>query len=106
MDRRSSGIGAIQTGDQPSARLGLARRLGRRLEGVLDDGLEHVDVLEEPAAAVVGDPAEGLRPVLVEALPDLDEAGLVEHLEVPAEVAVGEVAQLLEVGEDHARGGG
>ena len=42
----------------------------------------------------------------MEPLPDLDEAGLVEHLEVPAEVAVGQVAEFLEVGEDDAAGVG
>ena len=40
--------------------------------------------------------------LLVESLPDLDEAGLVQDLEVPAEVAVGEVAEFLQVGEDDA----
>ena len=80
---------------------------GRRLdagglEGVLDDGFEDVDVFEEPAPAVVGEPAEGLGAVVVESLPDLDEAGLVQDLEVPAEVAVGEVAEFLQVGEDDA----
>src|SRR5271157_5762564 len=76
--------------------------LGCRLESVLDHGLEDVDVLEEPAATLVGDPAKGLRAILVEPFPDLDEAGLVEDLEMTAEVAVGQVAQLLEVREDDA----
>src|SRR5271157_1538050 len=76
--------------------------LGGRLESVLDQGLEDVDVLEEPAATLVGDPAKGLRAILVEPFPDLDEAGLVEDLEMTAEVAVGQVAQLLEVREDDA----
>ena len=70
------------------------------------DVLQHVDVFEEPPAALVGEPAEGLRALVVEALPDLDEPLLVEHLEVPAEVAVGQGAEVLQVGEEEALGVG
>ena len=43
---------------------------------------------------------------MVEALPDLDESGLVQDLEMPAEVSVGEMAELLQLREDDARAGG
>src|ERR1700731_4202905 len=76
------------------------------VEGVADDGLEHVDIVQKPAPAFVGDPAQGLGTVLVEPFPDFDEAGLVQDLEVPAEVAIGQVAEFLEVGEDQAAGVG
>ena len=76
----------------------------RGLRGVLDDGFEDIDVLEEPAPSFVGDAAEGLRPFLVVAFPDLDQAGLVQDLEVPAQVAVGQVAEFFQVREDNATG--
>ena len=41
--------------------------------------------IEEAAAALVGQAAEGLGAVVAEALPDLNEARLVQGLEVPAE---------------------
>src|SRR5438046_889546 len=47
--------------------------------------------------------AKRLRPIVLEALPDLDEAGFAENLQVPAQVAVGQGAQILQIVEDQAR---
>src|SRR5690242_6790172 len=40
-----------------------------------------------------------MRPVSFVALDDFDQAGLLQHLEIPAEIAVGQPAKLLQVGE-------
>ena len=52
------------------------------------------------------DPAQRLRPVALEALGHLDQPGLLQHLQVAAEVAVGEAAEPLQVGEHQALGVG
>ena len=71
--------------------------------GVGDHRLEHGDVLLEPLAAVRRQAAERLRAVVLHALPDLDEPRLLQHLQLAAQVAVGERAQRLEVVEQQAR---
>src|SRR5512135_1282106 len=68
-------------------------------QGIGDDVFEDADVFEEAATSLLGQAAEGLGAVLLEPLADLDESGLVEDLEVPAEIAVGQGAEFLEVGE-------
>ena len=73
----------------------LLGRLGR----VADHALQHGEILEEAAASGGGEAAGGLGPVAVVALADLDEARLLQHLEMAAEIAVREAAELLQVGE-------
>lgn len=76
----------------------------RGVQGVADDVFEDVDVLKEPGSTRGGEAAEGLRSVVLIALPDLDEPGLMENLKVSTEVAVSQGAQILEVGEDQSLG--
>ena len=52
------------------------------------------------AASVAAQPHERLRPLPLESLPDLDEAGPLEHLEVAVQVAVGQGAEAPEVREE------
>ena len=66
--------------------------------------LEYVDVFEETSAPRFGQAAESLGAVLVVTLPDLQQTLFLQHLEMPAEVAVSQGAQVLEVGEDQSLG--
>ena len=59
-------------------------------DGVGHDVFQHRDVLDETLAAVRGQHAQRLRAIVLEALPNLDQAGLAEDLQMPAQVAVGE----------------
>src|SRR4051794_37243978 len=61
--------------------------------------LEHGQIFQKAAATELGKTAGGVRPVAFVALAYLNEPGFLQHLEVPAEVAVGEPAELLEISE-------
>ncbi len=80
----------------------LGRLVGRRSLGVSvsDDALELGQVVLEASAAERSQAAEGLRAFPLLTLAHLDEAGLVEDLDMPAEVAVGEGAELLQLAEE------
>src|SRR3569832_627242 len=69
------------------------------LGGVAHQPFEHGEIVEEAAAAGLGEAAGGGRTVALEALGDLDETGLLQHLQMPGEIAVGQAAELLEIGE-------
>src|SRR5262245_12637038 len=76
---------------RPALEKGLRRRgAGRRsrVGGVSDHLLQRFDVLQEPLAPFVCNPAECLRAVVLRALPDFDQARLLQHLEVPVQVAI------------------
>src|SRR5215472_17852745 len=70
---------------------------GRRR--VLHHLFQHLEIVEIAAAPLCRDPADGLRPVVIVALLDLDEARLVEHLQVAAQIAVRQGAHLLQIAE-------
>ncbi len=72
--------------------------------GVGHDALQLADILQKTLAARRGQMADRQRPVAVEALSDIDEAGLLKKLQVAAEVAVGQGAEFLEVVEREALG--
>src|SRR5262249_48517580 len=72
--------------------------------GVAHDLLQHAQIAEIAPTTLGGDPADGLRPVVIVTLLDLDQPGVLEHLQMPAEVAVGQPAQLLQVAEHQALG--
>src|ERR1043166_4702645 len=59
------------------------------------DVFEHGDVLDKAASPVGGELDKRLRPVVLDALPDLYDAGLLQELEMPAQITVGERAELL-----------
>src|SRR5262249_40606768 len=65
-----------------------------------------LEILQITRPPLRGDPAHGLRAVVIVALGDRDQRGFLEHLQVPAEIAVGERAHLLEVAERQALGMG
>ena len=50
------------------------------------------------------EPAERLRPPVLESLPDFDESRLFQHVEMPAQVAVGQRAEPLEIREQQPLG--
>src|SRR6185436_11228179 len=74
------------------------------LGGVADELLEHGEIVEKAAAPDPGQATTGVRTIALIALGDLDQAGFLEHLEMTAEVAVCEPAELLEIGEGQALG--
>src|SRR2546421_1363343 len=74
-------------------RVFLARGLGR----VAHQPFEHGEIVQETAAADLGQAATCVRPVALVALGHFDETGLLQHLQVPAQIAVGQAAQLLEI---------
>src|SRR5215467_10688955 len=78
----------------------LAGSLGR----IADEAFEHGEIFEKAAAAVLGQAATGMRSIALVAFGDLDQAGFLQHLEVSAEIAVGETAELLEIGESQPFG--
>src|SRR3954452_19924866 len=61
--------------------------------------LEYRQIFNEPAAAEPGKTAGGVRPAAFITLAYFDQSGFLQHLEVPAEIAVGEPAELLEISE-------
>src|SRR5579863_5093919 len=64
--------------------------------------LENGQVFHIAPAPQGGDAAVRLRPVVLNALRDRDQLGLLEHLQVPVEVAVRQGAQLLQVPEQQS----
>src|SRR3954447_1963720 len=93
---RGSGAARDQTGRR------WRRLLAGRRRGVADEALEHGQIIEEAAASGLGQPAGGVWAIALIALGDLDEASLLEHLQMARQIGVGEPAQLLEVGEGKA----
>src|SRR5690349_16087394 len=82
--RRGSGRQDAEPGCK--LRLVLARGPG----GVAHQAFEHGKVVKEFAPAGPGQAAAGVWPVAFIALGDLDEARLLQHLQVPAQIAVGQ----------------
>jgi len=66
--------------------------------------LELFEVGDEPLPPLGTEPAQRLRPAVLETLPDFDEPGLAQHVEVAAQVSVRERAQPLQLGEQDALG--
>src|SRR5215468_9060909 len=69
----------IFSGACQARELGCRRRGFHRLGGIAHHLLEHGEIFEVARAALARDAAERLRPVLLEALGDLDEPGLLQH---------------------------
>ena len=68
---------------------------GRRR--ISNDLLEHPQVLHVAVPTLFGNAANSLRSIALETLRDRDEAGFLQNLYVPAQIAIGEAAQLLQV---------
>ena len=85
----------------PSRRGGLSA-LPAAFEASRTRPFQHGEIIEKAAAAGFGQAATGMRPVAFIAFGDLHEAGLLQHLEVPAQIAVGQAAKLPEIGESQA----
>src|SRR5436305_736923 len=80
-------------------------RPGRLLRlGVAEDLLQLSEVFAKPFATLRRDAAGRLRAIRDEIFVDFDQAVFGEHVEVPAQVAVGEVAQRLQFAEDESVG--
>src|SRR3984957_14302095 len=73
---------------------------------IAHEAFEHREIVEKAATAVFRQTAARMRSVALITLGDLDQPGFLQHLEVPAEVAVGETAELLEIGEGQSLGVG
>src|ERR1700682_5978963 len=71
---------------------------------VTDQPLEHGQIVEKAAAAAFRQATTGMRPVARIALGDIDEACFLQHLKMTAEIAVGQPAELLQVGESQSLG--
>jgi hypothetical protein len=56
---------------------------------------EFLEIGKESLPAVRAQPAKRLRPAVFKPFPDLDEPSLSEHVEVTAQVAVGEWTEAL-----------
>ena len=84
------------------AKLRLFNRQLFGADGVGHDVFQHGDIFDESLATQLGQDAQGLRAVVLEALPNLDDARLAEDLQVPAQVAVGQGAEVLQIVEDQA----
>lgn len=70
----------------------------------MQDLLKFFKVGEKALAPYGGEPAEGMGPVVAEAFPDLDDACVVEYLQMPAEVAVGQGTEFFQIVEQQAFG--
>src|SRR5690606_34940749 len=75
----------------------IARTVPSPVADTSDQALHRVELASERRPALPGEGHPGPRPALLEHLVDLDQARLLEHLEVAAEVAVGEVEHPLQV---------
>src|SRR4051812_40719003 len=84
--------GRLETGREVGRALGTPRRLRQR---VAHDLFELFEIRDEPRASVDREAIQGLRPSAVGAPPRIDEAGFLEHVDVAAQVAVGQRAQPL-----------
>src|SRR5262245_61839101 len=83
-------------GGQPAT----SRRAGLgRLRCLGDGALELGDVLQKSLAAQFGDAAGGSRAAVFLRLVNLHKTCLAEHVEVPVEVAIRQIAQCLQVGK-------
>src|SRR6476620_8883178 len=82
-------------------RLGSFRRGSRTLgfQGVADNGFEDGNILEETSPAFIREPDQRLGPVARMLLRYFHKTGFAERLQVPAQVAVRELAQVFEVVE-------
>src|SRR5712675_2455722 len=67
----------------------------------LNDLFKHGQIFKIAGAALPRDAADGLWSIAIETFGNLDQAGILENLEVTAEIAVGQAAQLLEIAEHH-----
>jgi hypothetical protein len=68
--------------------------------GVANDAPQLREIRVETAIPVGAQPAQRLRAAVLKSFPDIDNAGLPQHLEVPAQIAVSETAKPLEIGEE------
>src|SRR5262245_55609651 len=66
---------------------------------VTHDLLKHIEILQVAFAALARNLAERLRAIVLKAFDDLNEPRLFQHLKMPAEIAVGDIAELLEIAE-------
>src|SRR6266566_9526155 len=66
---------------------------------VADQPLKHGEIIEKAAAADFCKPTAGMRPVALVALGHFDQPCFLQHLKMAAEIAIGQAAELLEVGE-------
>src|SRR5262249_56307567 len=92
--QNKEGSGRLQAGRAERGRAG-----PRGTGSIAHHLLEHFQIVEVALAAFGRDPTDGLRPILVIALLDRDQAGLLEHREMPAEIAVVQPATLLPLTE-------
>src|SRR5271165_2268861 len=69
--------------------------LARRLGGVAHQPFQHGEIVEKAAAAGLGEAARRVGTVALIALGDLDQARLLQHLQMARQIAVGQPAELL-----------
>src|SRR5229473_3292973 len=77
---------------------------GFGLARVTNQPLEHGQIVEKAASAAFRQATTGMRPVALITLGDVDEACFLQHLKMAAEIAVGQPAELLQVGESQSLG--
>jgi len=89
----------------PRCRADYGGLLGR-VHSIGNHAFQDRNIFQEALPAAFGKPAERLRAVVLEALPDLDKAALLKQLKLSAQVAVGQVTQRFKVVEEQAVGVG
>ena len=71
---------------------------------IANDVLELFEIRLEALTPLGREPAQCLWPPVFESLPHFDEPGLLEHVEMPAEIAVRQCAEPLQIREQQAFG--
>src|SRR3974377_730249 len=70
--------------------------------GIAHQSFQHGEIFEKATASDPGKTAGGVRTVALIALGYLEKPRFLQDLKVPAEIAVGQAAKLLEVGKGQA----
>lgn len=76
----------------------------RRSRGVGDDSFEFADVLQQSLTPQIGEAAQRLRTLVLNPLPDFHQPGLLQRLQMPAQISVGQRAEILQVAKEQTAG--
>jgi len=63
---------------------------------------ELFEVGDEPLPPFSAQTTQRLRPPVFESLPHFNESGFAQHVEMPAQIAIGQRTQPLQLGEEHS----
>ena len=77
----------------------IGRAVPDGIECIGNDVLQARDILEKPLTANIGEPAKGLGAIVRRPLLDLHQFRLLQHLEMTAEIPIGQLAAMFEIVE-------